>query len=296
MRFETDELTALGAAIKQAERDGRPDQIDALRRLMTKVRVARLPAEASRAEPDLHVLMAAEGLAMRAGPRARVAAEKVAQLRHAILACRRVQMRYRLRDGTSTTRVLEPYGFLQGIRHYLVAINVEAGAYRLYRLDAIEEIELLPDSFEHDPAFDLEAFAARSFGVYQEDPVDVVWRFVPEVVREARGFVFHPSQQLEDLPDGSLRVRFRAGGLLEMAWHLFCWGDFVTVESPAELRTLMAKEIDRIRAALAPRARGGGGAPDPGQRTPLKQVRSSSTKSSGCSKAAKWPPRSSSFQ
>jgi hypothetical protein len=34
---------------------------------------------------------------------------------------------------------------------------------------------------------------------------------------------------MEDQPDGSLIVRFRAGGLLEMAWHLFTWRNEVKV-------------------------------------------------------------------
>jgi predicted DNA-binding transcriptional regulator YafY len=40
---------------------------------------------------------------------------------------------------------------------------------------------------------------------------------------------------MEDREDGSLTVRFRAGGDLEMAWHLYCWGDQVEVLAPQRL-------------------------------------------------------------
>lgn len=36
----------------------------------------------------------------------------------------------------------------------------------------------------------------------------------------AREFVFHPTQVLTDMPDGSLVVEFTASGCVEMAWHL----------------------------------------------------------------------------
>jgi predicted DNA-binding transcriptional regulator YafY len=36
--------------------------------------------------------------------------------------------------------------------------------------------------------------------------------------------------------DGSLIVRFHAAGWLEMAWHLYQWGDKVEVLAPDGLR------------------------------------------------------------
>ncbi|MFC7699488.1 WYL domain-containing protein [Bradyrhizobium sp. GCM10028915] len=55
----------------------------------------------------------------------------------------------------------------------------------------------------------------------------------------ARTFVFHPAQVLEDQPDGSLIVRFKAAGHLEMCWHLYAWGDQVEVLAPMSLRRMV---------------------------------------------------------
>ena len=52
-------------------------------------------------------------------------------------------------------------------------------------------------------------------------------------------FVFHPAQVLEDQPDGSLIVRFKAAGHLEMCWHLYTWGDKVEVLAPKSLRKMV---------------------------------------------------------
>jgi predicted DNA-binding transcriptional regulator YafY len=48
-----------------------------------------------------------------------------------------------------------------------------------------------------------------------------------------------PEVKNEDAEGGELIVRFRAGGLLEMAWHLLQWGNHVEVLAPTELKELM---------------------------------------------------------
>ena len=53
-------------------------------------------------------------------------------------------------------------------------------------------------------------------------------------------FLFHPSQSMEENADGTLTVRFTAGGLDEMCWHLVTWGKRVTVEQPVEVRQRLA--------------------------------------------------------
>jgi predicted DNA-binding transcriptional regulator YafY len=47
---------------------------------------------------------------------------------------------------------------------------------------------------------------------------------------------------METQADGSLLVQFRAGGLLEMAWHLMCWGDAVEVVAPETLKSMLPAE------------------------------------------------------
>lgn len=66
--------------------------------------------------------------------------------------------------------------------------------------------------------------------------VTVIWKFAPEAAERAAGFRFHPDQVLEPQDDGSLIVRFHAAGWLEMAWHLYQWGDKVEVLAPEGLR------------------------------------------------------------
>jgi predicted DNA-binding transcriptional regulator YafY len=86
--------------------------------------------------------------------------------------------------------------------------------------------------------------------VFQEEPHDVVLRFVPEVADEVATFQFHPTQTLTCEPNGSTVVRFCAGGLREMAWHLFTWGAAVKIIEPKALREIMRNLLTKSSRSL----------------------------------------------
>ncbi len=50
------------------------------------------------------------------------------------------------------------------------------------------------------------------------------------MLQQSPGYVFHPKQRAERMEDGSLMVRFRAGGRQEMEWYLVRWGDHVEAQ------------------------------------------------------------------
>lgn len=195
-------------------------------------------------EPDLEALTEAEGLAHRAGPRPHIPLAVFDLLRTAIKSCRKVSFDYVSRSGKSVSRrTAAPLGFLYGHRHYLVAIQDGTTKPKFFSLPAIGKLKIEQAVFERDPNFSLREFVSGSFGVFEEAPVDVVWRFSKEAAPLARSFVFHHSQSLEEDADGKLIVRFRAGGLLEMAWHLLSWGDHVEVLEPASLISILPEEM-----------------------------------------------------
>ncbi len=244
------ELSALDFAAKRLAREGRIDHSDALRGLASKVRALIDPERRPRIEADEEMLLQAEGFVLRPGPRVSMNPSIMSALRKALICSCEVRLEYvRRGDGKTTTPRVRPYGILSGRRHYLVAARSTAARAVLFAIPSIRRVELLPhDTFERPPTFSLERFAENAFGVWQEDPVEVVWRFDARAARDAAAFTFHPDQKIETLRDGSIRVRFTAGGLEEMAWHLFTWGDTVTIERPKRLRTLL---VAKLEAALA---------------------------------------------
>ena len=95
-------------------------------------------------------------------------------------------------------------------------------------------------------SFDLEAYASRSFGVFQEEAEDIVLRFDPSAAPDARTYLFHPTHTMIDEADGSLTVRFRAAGLLQIAHHLMTWGPTVAILAPDRLKVLMWEEVEAL--------------------------------------------------
>ena len=242
IEFNADELSALELATRLLERDNNEVEAAQLATVSAKIRAMLRPTAARRIEPDLEALLEAEGLAMRPGPRPRIEVAVVEELRRAMKACLKAKLHYRARGtGKVAERTVHPYGFLHGHRNYLVAFheNTKANKVVLFSLPNIETVTVTDDSFTRDPAFTLEEFAARSFGLFQAEPFDTVWRFSPAAAADAAEFVFHPSQTLEPQPDGSLVVRLRAASDLEMAWHLYVWGEDVEVLEPPALAEMV---------------------------------------------------------
>ncbi|WP_096787627.1 YafY family protein [Rhodobacter sp. CZR27] len=236
------ELAALEMGIRRAGRDGATNEVAALTSLRDRLLSVMPGPHARRAEADAEAMLEANGFASRPGPRVRRDPLALATIAEALKGPYVLTISYAgSRDNSSRERLLEPYGLLLGTRRYLVAkVQGGDGQFRHFRMDRIASARLEPHSFCRDPAFNLEDHAARAFGSYHAEPEygEVVWRFAPAAADVAREFVFHPRQQLTDEPDGALTVRFHASGWLEMAWHLYQWGDAVEVLAPEELRRM----------------------------------------------------------
>ena len=248
IRISAEELAEIDSAAKSLDPTGLVERAVMLRELAEKLRALRSPLAAEEFDADLEVLMRAEGLAMRPGPRPHVEKGLLSLLRDAIKARRAVEFDYISQStGRCSLQRVQPYGVLYGNRAFLVAWTDWADDMRLWRLGNISSVRATGETFERDRSFDLRRYAERSFGTFQESPVEVVLRFEAGVAGDAAAFLFHPSQSLTKHPDGSLTVRFKAGGLDEMCWHLFTWGASVTVDNPVSLRRRLA----RMCASLA---------------------------------------------
>ncbi|MBU6267639.1 MAG: WYL domain-containing protein [Sphingomonadales bacterium] len=250
-----EELAALTTAIRQLDAAGMAPEANAARHLEAKVR-ALLPAHAgTRLAVDEEALLEALGHAARPGPRPATNSDVDAAISEALKGPFLLRILYRRRaQDKPSERILAPHGLLLGFRRYLVARDTAKPAtapLQHYRVEEIHAAEVLPQSFAIDPDFAIQRHAEKGFGSYESAAEfgDVVWRFTPAAAPHARRFVFHPAQVVEEEADGSLLVRFRASGHLEMCWHLYSWGNSVEVLQPARLRE-MVQGYQRQFAAL----------------------------------------------
>lgn len=239
------ELAALEMSLRAAEREGRTVDAAALASLRDRLLSAMPRSHARRAEADAEALLEAQGYAARPGPRVRTAPGVAEVIAEALKGPFRLAIRYRGRaEAEPAERVVEPYGLLIGLRRYLVARQPDRDArMRNFRVDRIVAARLIVETFERDPGFDLQLYAARAFGAFHDNAEhgEVVWRFAPRAAAAAAEFLFHPQQEVSEEPDGALTVRFVASGWLEMTWHLYMWGDAVEVLAPEPLRAMVER-------------------------------------------------------
>ena len=236
------ELADIEAAAESLNHAGLAERAGALRDFAVKLRAALRRHSPEEFDAALETLMEAEGLAMRAGPTESLEDGLLSLLREAITARRKIEFDYVARGtGRRSRPRVRPYGVLYGNRAFLVGRTDRGKNPMLWRLANVSGARITDETFERDPAFDLRRYAERSFGTFQEKPVDVALRFDPDAARDAKAFRFHPSQTVAENADGSLTVRFKAGGIEEMCWHLVTWGESVTVEKPASLRRRLAE-------------------------------------------------------
>lgn len=240
-----DEVAALELAGTTLDRQGLTREAGQLRTLRETIKILMPDKRRPGLEADEEALLEAMGHAARPGPQPASDPRIDSAIAEALKGPFVLEIAYRGRqDSAAKTRRVEPYGLLLGARRYLVGRDRERGdtVMRHYRVEDIESAVVTEDWFARDEAFDLEAYANRSFGVFQNEAEfgDVVWKFTPAAAPHALRYRFHPLQSAETLEDGSVIVRFRASGLLEMCWHLYAWGDQVEVLEPKTLADMVA--------------------------------------------------------
>ena len=202
-----EELAELNAAAAALDRTGVEERATMLRQLADKLRALLEQDALTHIEPDLQALMVAEGLAMRPGPRPRLDPGLLGLLRDAIKTGQVVAFDYRARaTGNVNRREVQPYGIIYGNRAFLVGHTARGSDLHLWRLANISAARITGQPFTRNPAFDLQAFAKRSFGTFQEEPVSVELRFDAQTAQDVTHFIFHPDQTVTANKDGSLTV------------------------------------------------------------------------------------------
>ena len=101
---------------------------------------------------------------------------------------------------------------------------------------------LFRSRFEYPATYDPHSLFADSFGITSGPPEDVVARFTPDVALYVRERQWHPTQRIEALPDGGVRLRMRVAVSPELREWLLGFGAQVRVEAPAVL-------VDHVRDA-----------------------------------------------
>jgi predicted DNA-binding transcriptional regulator YafY len=127
-----------------------------------------------------------------------------------------------------------------------VGYQVAKKEIRTFLLDRMRDTECavterfdLPDDFRIDDHFQ------GQFGIWRgKSPQRVVIEFDSRVNEYVETRKMHPSQLLESLPDGGIRLTMEIGDLTEVTTWVLGFGETAKVIEPPELR-------DRVKTELA---------------------------------------------
>lgn len=163
---------------------------------------------------------------------------------------RKVRIRYLgAKRDTSKEYTLEPYFIEPGERGntYVVGHTDYRDSIRTFKLDRIQQAELLEETFERPDDIQPSQMLANSWGVVFGDPIkEVVLRFDPSVARRIDETEWHHSQKVEELPDGGRIIKLKISGTLEIEPWIRTWGSACEVLKPPALRTKMMEEAQAL--------------------------------------------------
>lgn len=192
-------------------------------------------------EDAIEIILKTEGVAVTQKPNYKVDLNVLETIRKAIKENKKVKVKYRDKNKT-----LAPYGIIYGSNMHLIAVEGNAEHPYNYLLHKISKIELTDKTFDKGD-FDIKEYANRSFGVYQNKPMNVELLFDERVQEDVLNHNFHPTQKIKQNKDGTLTVTFKASGTHEIIWHLFKWSDNVKLISP---KILKEEYIDWLQRSL----------------------------------------------
>lgn len=249
VKLTNDEVLALYLAARLLSRhsdEHNPHVVKALEKLADALR-ARSPLIAE------HIARAADAVRSRRVRREYVEALQV--ITQGWAEGRKVRLRYRSYSKDETTErrfapyFIEPSGI--GYACHVIGHDDLRGALRTLKVERIYEAQLTEERFSIPSQFDPQRLLASAWGVIWRDEgsTEVVLRFAPAVVRRLKESVWHFSQRLEDLPDGSCLFTVLVGSTLEMKPWIRQWGAAVEVLAPTELRAELVAEVRAMARA-----------------------------------------------
>jgi predicted DNA-binding transcriptional regulator YafY len=239
-----EEIAALQSIAETAQRNGSA-QAALLESLSGKVQASLKREVKSRMAPDLEPLVRLQRHHIPAGPALEHAPDTVAQIQGAMMAGTCLEFDYLAEGSTKPKwRRVIPVGLIHGAATYLIGKIPRRDAEPVpFRLDRMSAARLSEELGAPDENWDLDVWMGESFGIWREEGHEIVLRVSPEAAERARRWRFHPEQTIEQ--DGKeLIIRFRSGGLREIAEHVFTWGGELVIEAPHELRDVMRERLE----------------------------------------------------
>lgn len=166
----------------------------------------------------------------------------LSQLYQAILSNKQLIITYYSFSSNSVSeRVIDPYALtFRKQAWYLVAFCHTRGRILTFRTNRIRKAEYTGNRFSYPSDFSLKNYMDKSWHVMNGEETEVVVKFDAKVAPLIKEVEWHPTQEIEDLPDGAILYTVTVAGIKEISFWILGYGQDAEVISPQKLRDEIA--------------------------------------------------------
>ncbi len=164
------------------------------------------------------------------------------QLHQAIFNTKQLRINYYTYSRNSVSeRVIDPYALAFRRRAwYLIAFCHMRDRILMFRANRIKTLDYTGSMFTYPDNFSLEKYMGSSWQSMRGKETKVVVKFDAEIAPLIKEVNWHPTQHIENLPDGSIVYTVTVAGIKEINLWILGYGCHAEVLSPESLREEIA--------------------------------------------------------
>jgi predicted DNA-binding transcriptional regulator YafY len=171
----------------------------------------------------------------------------IEQINQATENCQSIEVFYKpLRSKKDIQRKIDPYKiwFFEGTI-YIIGFCHLRSEVRTFVVDRIKLLRLTNEKFELPDDFDFYEYTRHSFKVMQDELHTVKVRIAQTWARYVREKIWHESQQIKNISDGSLEMTLRVAGLDEIKHWIMGFGPEAYVIEPERLKDMIRDDFKK---------------------------------------------------
>lgn len=176
--------------------------------------------------------------------------EMISKLYQAILKAKQLRIKYYSysRDSTSE-RIVDPYALTFRRRAwYLIAFCHTRNEIRMFRTNRIKALDYTRETFFYPSDFSLADYMGNSWQSMRGkgEKTEVVVKFDAKIAPLIKEVAWHPTQRIEDLPDGSILYTATVPETKEISLWILSYGHEAEVIAPESLREEMTAVAEKM--------------------------------------------------
>jgi predicted DNA-binding transcriptional regulator YafY len=164
---------------------------------------------------------------------------------------RSVRFSYLDKEGKSSVRAVDPYGFIVSAgRVYCVAYDHTRRDLRTFAVDSVGDAKVLAATFTRPSDFNVEAYAAASISgvLHADQTTEVRVRFGSRVAKAAIAARIVAEREVDQRDDGAVEITYCVADADELVRWVLGWGTQAEIIAPPQARARIAELATEISA------------------------------------------------